>query len=149
MPVSWHSRLSVSSATAMLRTIVPSMRFAPASRSPRASAVKPALTSGGRRLSARMYSSFAASSTCVRSIFIPAAPSLHGDLSLPHHFGPQRSFFLHRPRHLLRGVGHRREALGVEARFHARVLERRLGVAVDLLDDVLRRAGGRDDAEPA
>jgi hypothetical protein len=54
MPVSWHSRLSVSSATAMLRIMVPSMRFAPASLSLLASAANPCFTSGGSSLSARM-----------------------------------------------------------------------------------------------
>jgi len=54
MPVSWHSRLSVSSATAMLRIMVPSMRFAPASVSAAASVAKPRLMSGGSSFSARM-----------------------------------------------------------------------------------------------
>jgi hypothetical protein len=54
MPVSWHNRLSVSSATAILRIIVPSIRFAPASLSLLASAAKPCFTSGGNSLSARM-----------------------------------------------------------------------------------------------
>jgi hypothetical protein len=54
MPVSWQRRLFVSSATAILRIMVPSMRFAPASVSAAASLSKPRLISGGSSFSARM-----------------------------------------------------------------------------------------------
>jgi hypothetical protein len=54
MPVSWHSRLSVCSATAMLATIVDSTLRAVAPVSARPSRSKPALMSGGSSLRARM-----------------------------------------------------------------------------------------------
>src|SRR5512146_2937642 len=70
MPVSWHSKLSVSSATLMLVIMVPSTLLAVASDSRPASAANPCLMSGGSSLSARTYSSLAASSICPGSIFI-------------------------------------------------------------------------------
>src|SRR5690348_3977358 len=114
MPVSWQSRLSVDSATAMLRIIVPSMRFAPASRSRAASASKPRFTSGGRRFSARMYSSFAASSTWRRSTFTAVESSFHVNIALFDDLRPQRRLLLDGAGELLRRVAHRREALHVE-----------------------------------
>src|SRR6185437_5580582 len=63
MPVSWHSRLSVFSATAMFFTITPSTDCAVLSVSRATSASNPRLMSGGSIFSARMYKSFAAFST--------------------------------------------------------------------------------------
>src|SRR5689334_21997052 len=131
MPVSWQSRLSVASATAMLRIIVPSMRFAPASLSRAASASKPCFTSGGSRLSARMYSSFAASSTWRRSTFIgrPAdVDSSDVDVAFFHDLRPERCLLLDRAGELLRRVADRREALHVEPRAQLARLERLLRV---------------------
>src|ERR1700741_2815529 len=149
MPVSWHSRLSVSSATAMLRIMVPSMRFAPASVSAAASRSKPRLMSGGSSFRARMYSSLAASSTWARSTFIRDRPSLHGDLALLHHPRPERALLLHLARHLLRRVADRGEPLDVEPPAQVARFERLLRVDIHLLHDGLRRAGRRDQAEPA
>jgi hypothetical protein len=53
MPVSWQRRLSVCSATWMLRTIVPSTPFAVASVSDALMRSKPRLMSGGSSLRAR------------------------------------------------------------------------------------------------
>ncbi len=66
MPVSWHSRLSVRSATPMFSIIVPRTRCAVASVSRASRPSKPRLMSSGRIFSARMYSSRATSSTQVR-----------------------------------------------------------------------------------
>src|SRR6185437_3449051 len=68
MPVSWHSRLSVFSATAMFFTITPSTDCAVLSLSRATSVSKPRLMSGGNILSARMYKSLAATSTRVGSM---------------------------------------------------------------------------------
>src|SRR5215212_9317071 len=70
MPVSWHSRLLVSSATLMFLIIVPSTDLPVASVSVLSSRLKPSLISGGSNLTARMYSSLHASSTCFKSTFI-------------------------------------------------------------------------------
>src|ERR1043166_3867774 len=72
MPVSWHSRLSVCSATVMLRIMVPSTDLPVALVSLAMRPSKPRLMSGGSIFSARIYRVLAASSTCVRSIFICA-----------------------------------------------------------------------------
>jgi hypothetical protein len=77
MPVSWQSRLPVRSATAMFSIIVPSTAFAVALVSRAASAAKPA-SRPGQELMRRMYSSFAASSTCLTSMrmaAVSAAPA--------------------------------------------------------------------------
>ncbi len=54
MPVSWHSRLSIRSATPMFSIMVARMVFAVASVSDPSSRAKPALMSSGRILQARM-----------------------------------------------------------------------------------------------
>src|SRR5262245_43713871 len=147
MPVSWQSRLSVRSATEMLLIITPRMPCARASRSRAASASNPDFTSGGSSLSARRYSAFATSSIVAGSMRSIASVRL--DLALAHDLLPQRALGAHRARELVRRVADRRETLHEEPCPHVARVERLHGVAVHLVDDLLRRTGRRDDAEPA
>src|SRR3954465_3140455 len=103
MPVSWQRRLSVSSATRMLRTIVPRIRCAVGSDSADVRRANPSFTSGGNILSARMYSSRATSST--------RAGSILSEATFPDHLRPAGAFLTDGGGELRRRVGHGRHAL--------------------------------------
>ena len=122
MPVSWQSRLSVSSATRDVahHGAEHALRAGVGLASP-ASASKPCLMSGGSILQRADVELFAPLPRPGRG-----RPSLHLDLALPHHARPERAFLLHLARHLLRRVADRRESLHVEPPAQVARLERLL-----------------------
>src|SRR5689334_17984317 len=108
MPVSWHRRLLVSSATWMFLIMVPRIALPVELVSPRSRRLNPSLMSGGSILRARIYSSFAASSTCFRSTF--TRRSVDFELALADHPGPAHGFLADRFREIRRPVADRGHA---------------------------------------
>src|SRR3984957_9431601 len=86
-------------------------------------------------------------SLTIRHALLAIRPDLLGlELRISDHSPTARGLVGEEPRRVGGGAGHRLEADGGE--LVGEIMQRRVGVAIDLLHDRVRRAGRRDQREP-